>query len=63
MNNIFEKMKDDTDLYRILQECYIQYCADANGYIWCCDCVVENCEFRQLEKPMEYCHFYTKEGI
>lgn len=58
MSKINKNMETD-ELYKLLQECYVKAFADGNGYIYCDECVVEDCPNRRRGKKQEFCLYYT----
>lgn len=53
------KNMDADELYKMLQQSYVKNFADADGYIYCNECVVEDCPTRERNKKMEFCLYYT----
>lgn len=46
--------------YQMIQDIYLEQFRDSEGFIWCCDCIVEDCFFRRIDKSMEYCRWYMR---
>lgn len=53
------KTVDVDELYRLLQRAYIKDFGNADGYVHCDECVVEDCASRKRNKKLAFCLYYT----